>query len=242
MGLAQEPDGKNYPHFNAFFTRALKASARPVSASVADIACPIDGTISQIGSISDGTIFQAKNRSFLLTDLLARDSATTRNFNEGNFATLYLSPRDYHRIHMPFDGTLRKMTYVPGRLFAVNRHTTAVVNRLFSRNERIICFFDTSIGPMAVILVGAIFVGSMETVWAGQITPAGLRKITTTEFNDPSNPISFKKGEEIGRFNMGSTVILLYGKERMHWLKNLQSGDQVTMGMTLGTTNSLRDG
>ena len=237
MGIAEEPDGKNYIHFNAFFTRALKGSARSFSRVSTDIICPVDGSISQIGSISNGTIFQAKNRSFMLKDLLANDAALTGDFNEGEFVTLYLSPRDYHRVHMPFDGTLRKMIYVPGRLFAVNRHTTAVVNRLFSRNERVICIFDTVIGPMALILIGAIFVGSMETVWAGEITPASVRSATLTDYDDQSNPITYEKGEEIGRFNMGSTVIILYAKDRIHWLEGLGSGDLVKMGMTIGTSH-----
>ncbi len=232
MTQAREPDGTTYRHFNDFFTRQLKPGVRPLSTAPEAILCPVDGSISQIGEITGGEIFQAKGKSFDLDSLLANDPDMAATFRDGNFATLYLSPRDYHRIHMPLDGKLIKMTYVPGKLFAVNSHTVRVVDRLFARNERVICYFETAIGPMAVILVGAINVGSMETVWAGEITPAKNRTVTTTDYH--TRNIHLKRGEEMGRFNMGSTVILLFTKGHMQWASDLYAAQGITMGMSVG--------
>jgi len=232
MSQAIEPEGTAYKHFNDFFTRELKPGIRPVPAESGTILSPVDGSISQVGEISGGEVFQAKDRSFDLDTLLANDQDMVTAFKNGNFATLYLSPRDYHRIHMPLDGKLIRMTYVPGKLFAVNSHTVRIVDRLFARNERVICYFDTAIGPMAMILVGAINVGSMETVWAGEITPTKNRTITITDY-DKQN-IRLKRGEEMGRFNMGSTVLLLFAKNSMQWQTQLQAGQRITMGTGLG--------
>jgi len=159
-----------------------------------------------------------------------RDAVTA--FTDGSFATLYLSPRDYHRVHMPWGGKLTRMIYVPGRLFAVNNHTTRLVSNLFARNERIISIFTTDLGPMAIILVGALNVGSMETTWAGAVTPAGNRKITTVDYQ--GRELVLNRGQEMGRFNMGSTVILLFARDRLRWLPQLKADDPVTMGMPLG--------
>ena len=234
MGLAMQTDAAAYKHFNHFFTRALKTGARPITGDADTIAAPVDGRFSQIGSIQSGEIFQAKNRAYDLDTLLGGDQDAALHFKDGSFATLYLSPRDYHRVHMPLDGTLIKMTYVPGRLFAVNTHTTRVIKKLFARNERVVSIFDTALGPMAIILVGALNVGSMETVWAGQVTPARKREITTVDYPGNGKDIRLKRGHEMGRFNMGSTVILLFAKDRMQWLSHLKADDLITMGMPLG--------
>jgi phosphatidylserine decarboxylase len=231
MSLAKQPDGTAYKTFNEFFTRELRLDVRPINQDKNTIICPVDGSISQIGKIESGEIFQAKGRSYDLNTLFAGNDMTA-NFKDGQFATLYLSPRDYHRIHMPLDGRLTRMIYVPGKLFSVNAHTTRVVHNLFARNDRVISIFDTEIGRMALIMVGAMNVGSMETVWAGEITPAKNRSITTTDYKDQN--IQLKRGDEMGRFNMGSTVILLFGKNCMQWLPNLHYDQLITMGMPIG--------
>jgi len=231
MNLADQSDAESYIHFNHFFTRKLRQEIRPITKQ--GIACPIDGSISQIGKIDVTTILQAKSREFDLKELLTDEDESIK-FKNGNFVTLYLSPRDYHRIHMPVDGQLRKMIYVPGKLFSVNAHTTRVVNNLFPRNERVISLFNTEIGPMAIIMVGAIFVGSMETVWAGQITPSDLSNITQWSYNEENEIIKLQKGREMGRFNMGSTVILLFGKETIKWVSTAYPNNNVTMGSCLG--------
>ena len=235
MNIAMQSEISAYKHFNHFFTRALKASARPIAGDAHIIVSPVDGRISQIGRIQSGEIFQAKNRAYDLNALLAGDQNSVMVFKDGSFATLYLAPRDYHRVHMPVDGKLLRMTYVPGHLFAVNTHTTRVVNKLFAHNERVISIFDTALGPIAIILVGALNVGSMETVWSGEVTPAQKREITTRDYTGNGQAIRLKRGHEMGRFNMGSTVILLFGNDCMRWLSHLKAEDQITMGMPLGT-------
>ena len=236
MSLAKQPDATAYKTFNEFFTRELRPGVRTVSQDKNTIICPVDGSISQIGKIESGEIFQAKGRTYNLETLLAGDDCA-ENFKDGQFATLYLSPRDYHRIHMPLDGKLTRMIYVPGKLFAVNSHTVRVVDRLFARNERVISYFETAIGPVAMILVGAINVGSIETVWAGEITPTKNRSITITDYKNQQ--IQLKRGEEMGRFNMGSTVILLFPNNCMQWLPELQADQSVTIGMPIGITRYL---
>lgn len=233
MSLAQEPDLDSYPSFNAFFTRRLREDARPVAAAEDIIACPVDGAISQLGDICDGRIFQAKNRDYSLLDLLGGDVRAAEKFQQGKFATLYLSPRDYHRIHMPLTGRLTAMAHVPGRLFSVSPATARAVPRLFARNERVIAYFDTEAGPMAMVMVGAIFVASIETVWAGEITPPAGKEIRYWDFdkNDPAH--YFKKGDEIGRFNMGSTVIQLHAPGVIDWLADRHADDKVDMGQAL---------
>ena len=232
MSLAQEPDLHTYASFNAFFTRALRPDARPVVAETKAAACPVDGRVSQAGEIQQGRIFQAKGRDYSLAQLLGGDNEWTERFRNGNFATIYLSPRDYHRIHMPLTGTLKAMTHVPGRLFSVNPATTRAVPGLFARNERVIAYFDTAAGPMALILVGAIFVASIETVWAGEVTPPAGKSVQHWHYQG-SDAITLEKGEEMGRFNMGSTVIVLFGPQAAHWAAEIQPDTPVQMGQLL---------
>jgi len=232
MSLALEPDYHNFDNFNAFFTRELRPGVRPVADDPLIIACPVDGSISRIGNISDATIIQAKDHDYTLTELLAGDAELSECFRNGRFATLYLSPKDYHRVHMPVAGHLQAMTCVPGRLFPVNQPSTRNVPRLFARNERIINIFATGFGMMAVVMVGALCVGSMDTVWAGNVVPLKPRALRTCNYAQDS--ISLKKGQELGRFNMGSSVILLFERGRMEWLPELTDGSEVVMGQNLG--------
>ncbi len=233
MSLAREPDLNSYPNFNAFFTRALHDDARPVVADENLLACPVDGAISQLGTIKDSRIFQAKGRDYTLLELLGNDTEKTPQFENGRFATLYLSPRDYHRIHLPIAGKLTAMTHIPGRLFSVSPSTARAVPRLFARNERVVAYFDTDIGPLAMVMVGAIFVASIETVWAGEITPPAGHQIRHWDYDSEAHTHQFQKGDEIARFNMGSTVILLTGRDAIHWLDNIQATDSVQMGQTI---------
>ncbi|RLK48635.1 phosphatidylserine decarboxylase [Alkalispirillum mobile] len=207
MSEALEEDPTAYPTFNAFFTRALKPEARPMPDDPDAILSPADGTISQMGPIEGDTIFQAKAHDFTTAELLGGDEALAEEFRDGWFATIYLSPRDYHRVHMPMSGTLRKMIHVPGRLFSVAPFTVRTVPKLFARNERVACIFDTEHGPMAVVLVGAINVGSIETVWAGEVTPPAGNHVTLTD--GKHRPLHLPRAAELGRFNMGSTVVVL---------------------------------
>ncbi len=234
MSIAERPDPDAYRCFNDFFTRSLQPSARPVVTDPGLACCPVDGEISQIGTIESGRIIQAKRRYFALDQLLGGETDISDPFRGGGFATIYLSPRDYHRIHMPMAGTLRSMIYIPGRLFSVNQRTALAVPGLFARNERVACVFDTAIGPMALVLVGAIFVGSMETVWHGLITPSRERRYWRRDYPgaDGQAP-ALDKGGEMGRFNMGSTVIVLLPPGRGQWLQDLHAGSQVMMGQAL---------
>jgi phosphatidylserine decarboxylase len=233
MTLAQEPDLETYSSFNAFFTRALRADARPVDDDTKTLACPVDGSVSQLGDIKNGRIFQAKGRDFSLLELLGGDVRAAEQFEEGKFATLYLSPRDYHRIHIPVDGKLTAMTHIPGRLFSVSPATARAVPRLFARNERVVAYFDTEAGPMAMVLVGAIFVASIETVWAGEITPPAGKEIRHWKYAPDNDLHHFQKGDEIGRFNMGSTVILLHAAGAIDWLQDIHAADHIQMGQVL---------
>jgi phosphatidylserine decarboxylase len=237
MSEALESNPSAYRSFNDFFTRPLRPDARPVAEEANTIVCPSDGTLSAAGDIEDGYLFQAKGHDYTLLELLGGDPALCQLFEEGSFATIYLSPRDYHRVHMPYGGKLKRMVHVPGRLFSVNKTTCEKVPRLFARNERVICHFDTDIGPMAVILVGAIFVASIDTVWAGSVTPV-QRRISSWSYPPASRAkaITLDKGEEMGRFNMGSTVILLLGKDAVEWGDDLTSDSKVKMGQAIGDT------
>ena len=230
MSEASIENINEYPSFNAFFTRELKPGIRPFPEESKTIACPVDGSVSQFGTVSNGDIFQAKGHSFTTQDLLGGDQALARQFNRGSFITLYLSPRDYHRIHMPYSGDLKQMIYIPGRLFSVSPSTTRTVPRLFARNERVVCTFDSDIGLFAMILVGAINVAAIETVWHGLITPPHRRKISRYEYNN--KPIHLNRGQEMGRFNMGSTVILLTDR-KVDWVNDLQADAAVKMGQAL---------
>ncbi|MVW79819.1 archaetidylserine decarboxylase [Bordetella sp. 02P26C-1] len=219
-----------YPTFNQFFTRALKADARPLDTEPQGILCPADGAISQLGRIEQGRVFQAKGHSYGLTALLGGDAHRADPFVDGEFATVYLSPRDYHRVHMPCAGTLREMVHVPGRLFSVNPLTATHVPELFARNERVVCIFDTEFGPMALVLVGAMIVASIETVWAGLVTPH-KRQVRSTRYDAASRaPIHLEKGAEMGRFLLGSTVIVLFGPDRVRWTDTPSVRGPVRMG------------
>lgn len=233
MSLAKEPNLDSYPSFNAFFTRALRSDARPIVADENLLASPVDGAISQLGEIKNGRIFQAKGRDYTLLELLGGDTEKAQLFEDGSFATIYLSPRDYHRIHLPVDGKLTAMSHIPGRLFSVSPSTARAVPRLFARNERVVAYFETDAGPVAMVMVGAIFVASIETVWAGEVTPPAGQEVRHWKYDSEDSAHQFNKGDEIGRFNMGSTVILLHGKNQIEWLDNIQATDSVQMGQAL---------
>jgi len=237
LSEAEHSDVSRYKDFNAFFTRALKVGARPIVAADDALACPVDGTVSQCGGIDSDRIFQAKGRSYSLDTLLGGDTLLSRPFRDGLFATLYLSPRDYHRIHMPYAGRLRCTVHVPGRLFSVSPLTTRVVPGLFARNERLACLFDTDFGPMALVLVGAVNVASMETVWAGVVTPPFAARVETRRFlaSASDESVALAKGEELGRFNMGSTVIVIVPPGTARWSSDLREGGVVRMGERLAT-------
>lgn len=226
---AADPDPEHYPSFNAFFTRALRDGARPIADNT--VVSPADGRISQIGRIDHDRLLQAKGHEFDLLALLAGDKRHAAAFHDGLYATVYLSPRDYHRVHLPLAGTLESMDIVPGDLFSVSTATTQLVPGLFARNERVICHFSTAIGPMAVILVGAIFVGSMQTVWHGEVR--GSRGAPTRWVYRADQRIELEAGAEIGRFNMGSTVIVLLPKSDVQWLPHLASNQVVRVGLAL---------
>jgi phosphatidylserine decarboxylase len=235
LAEALEPEPCAYPDFNAFFTRALKPGTRPIASGDRVVCCPVDGAVSQIGVAQADTLLQAKGQTFSLTALLGGDTERARPFQGGAFTTLYLSPRDYHRIHLPLAGRLREMVHIPGALFSVSPLTTRVVPELFARNERVATLFDTPAGPMALVLVGAINVASIETVWAGVITPPLGKTIRRWSYPPHgAGAVPLDKGAEMGRFNMGSTVILLFGPEAVRWESALQAGTAVQMGQRLG--------
>lgn len=232
LSEAQEPNCQNYPTFNQFFTRALKPSARSIDASHHSIVSPADGAISEMGSLTKDKLLQAKGRHYTLNELLADDVALAQEFYNGQFATIYLSPKDYHRVHMPCDGKLVKTIYIPGKLFSVNNATVNRVPNLFARNERLVCAFQTQHGPMLLILVGAMIVSGISVVWEEQ-APAADHIVNKYH----EKPISLKKGEEMGRFHLGSTVIILLPRNAMQWLDSLSSADTVRMGQLLGKGN-----
>jgi phosphatidylserine decarboxylase len=229
MAEAQQPNPFAFGSFNEFFTRAIRPEARPINAAQDAIACPVDGTLSECGSIAGNLLLQAKHHRYALEELLT-DNSVARGFRNGCFATIYLAPYNYHRIHMPLDGELLDTIYVPGRLFSVNSATAQQVPRLFARNERVITLFETRAGRMAVILVGALHVGSMATVWNGDITPAAQRVLTRL----PPQKLKLAKGAELGRFNMGSTVILLFEPGRATLARDLTPGRTMQLGEALG--------
>ncbi len=222
----------SYPSFNAFFTRALKQDARPIADANKFVVSPADGAISQIGRIESGRIFQAKGQDYSVSELLAGDAELTEKYRDGMFATLYLSPRDYHRVHMPVSGTLESTAYVPGKLFSVNQTTVGHVPRLFARNERLVCVFASELGQVASVMVGAMIVAGIETVWAGPVTAHG-KAIKTSHFADTQHPPTLEAGAEMGRFMLGSTVVLLFEAGKIEWLPELQAGSAVQMGQAL---------
>lgn len=231
---AADTDINSYRSFNEFFTRALKPEARPINKQAGALVSPADGVISQAGKIAAGDIIQAKGKNYTVIDLLGGDQERAKPFNAGQFATIYLSPKDYHRLHMPVAGTLKEMVHIPGRLFSVNAATTNSVPRLFARNERVACLFDTAAGPMALVLVGAIFVASIETVWHGVVTPPTEKNILTWQYTGSKAP-RLKLGEEMGRFNMGSTIIMLFPDKKIAWDKKFITGTNVKLGQLAGS-------
>lgn len=236
MSEAVDESPASYATFNAFFTRALRPELRPLAEGDEVVACPVDGTISQLGRIEDGRIFQAKGHEFSLVELLGGDLSRTDAFRNGQFATIYLSPRDYHRIHMPLAGTLKQMVHVPGRLFSVNPTTVERVPRLFARNERVAALFDTQVGEMGLVLVGAMNVAAIETVWSGLVTPPHGHEIGVWNYGKHVS-VNLPRGEEMGRFNMGSTVILLL-PETMKFRPDLAAGQTVRMGEGFAQSSS----
>lgn len=230
---AMESDPNAYEHFNAFFTRELKPGVRPIVEGENTVACPVDGAISQAMPIREGRVFQAKGHDYSLETLLGGSAERAAPFQGGIFTTIYLSPRDYHRIHMPVTGTLKEMVHVPGRLFSVNPATTRVIPGLFARNERVVSIFDTEFGPMAMVKVGAVNVGSIETVWAGEVTPPAGRTVRSWSYQG-NEAITLEKGKEMGRFNMGSTVILVFGPDAVEWAEGIETEQKVRLGQLLG--------
>ncbi len=227
---AANTDLSTYPDFNAFFTRELKTGARPIEGDGNTFVSPADGRVSAFGKIDGDRIFQAKGQHYTASALLA-DEASAARFAGGEFITVYLSPRDYHRVHMPTAGQLTAQRHVPGRLFSVAPHTVAHIPALFARNERLVCEFDTDFGPLALVLVGAINVAAIETTWAGLVTPPAGKTVSTTHYNDAG--IQVARGEEMGRFNMGSTVIALL-PPGLQWRAGLSVGEPLKMGQWLG--------
>ncbi len=239
LSIAAQPDPAAYPDFNSFFTRALRPGARPVVSGPGEIAIPVDGAVSQCGPIDGDRLIQAKGIDYRVAPLLGGSAALAAAFTGGSFATLYLSPRDYHRIHMPVDGTLQAMHYIPGQLFSVNDYSTRHVRGLFTRNERLVTVFDTAAGPMALVLVGAIFVSGIETVWAGEVSAERPFGDCTPDAEGCPPAVTLARGDELGRFNMGSTVIVLFGPGRVQWAGGIAPGATIRMGSLMGRFNEI---
>jgi phosphatidylserine decarboxylase len=233
MAEAANPDPRSYRTFNEFFTRPLRAGARPIAGGNT-VVSPADGAVSELGDITAGRILQAKGHSYTAEALLGGDASRAAQFEDGHFITVYLSPKDYHRVHMPLAGTLREMIYVPGRLFSVNTRTANGVPGLFARNERVVCIFDTLAGPMALVLVGAMVVAGIATTWAGTVTPPH-RRLETTSFTGARAPVALDKGAEMGRFLVGSTAIVLLPRGSVRWDGALRAGSALRMGQAIGT-------
>ena len=230
MSEAADPDPSHYATFNDFFTRALKPGARPIAA--ADFVCPVDGSISQVGAINGNQLLQAKGHFYTTTALVGGDEALAAHFNDGTFATIYLSPKDYHRIHMPIEGRLLRMIYVPGDLFSVNPDTARNVPGLFARNERVVCVFENDRGPFVMVLVGATIVGSMATAWHGVVNPPRSGAIREWDYRDQQ--IVLQQGDEMGRFLLGSTVVMLFPDQYVLFTPKWESGLTVRMGEGIG--------
>lgn len=227
LSIAEQTDALKYKSFNAFFTRALKPGVRQIDTALNSIVSPADGEISQIGKIQAGEIFQAKGQQFAV-DKLIGDPQLAAVFQDGEFATVYLSPRDYHRVHMPFAGTLTETLYIPGELFSVNQTTAENIPGLFARNERMVCLFDTEVGRMAVVLVGAMIVAGIETVATGKVKPSGRIELN-------HHDMALAKGDELGRFYLGSTAIVLFEKDKMTWDNQFKANSSVIMGERMGS-------
>jgi len=238
MSDAADPEPRDYQSFNAFFTRSLRSGARPSDPDPQALVSPVDGTVSQVGRIDGSRMLQAKGHDYSVEALLGGASEWSRRFAGGSFATLYLAPYNYHRIHMPAAGSLRAAWYVPGRLFSVNAATAAAVPGLFACNERVVCAFEEGTLSFALALVGALFVGSIATVWHGDVTPCSPRRAAELPLDTGRAPARLERGAELGRFNMGSTVILLLPPESVDWLPGLQPGSTVRVGQTIARRRS----
>lgn len=237
LSEAAEPDPRAYADFVSFFTRALREGARPPAGDERTLVSPADGTLSAFGHIDADRLVQAKGRTYTVPELLGGDFALAGEFTDGEFCTVYLAPRDYHRVHMPLAGTLRSMTHVPGRLFSVQGATARGIDRLYARNERLVCVFDTAHGPLAVVLVGALLVSSISTVWAGEINPYGTRRALWRETypSAGAGSVRLARGAELGHFAMGSTVILLLPPGDFVWEDGLHEGARLRYGHGLGS-------
>ncbi len=233
MTIAQEPELTNYATFNDFFTRAITPESRPIDNDINSFCSPVDGAMSQFGKIEKGRIIQAKNHHFNVLEILGGDTERAKAFENGEFCTIYLAPKDYHRIHMPCDGELTAMSHIPGKLFSVNPLTANNVPHLFARNERVVSYFDTQFGKLALISVGATIVGSIETVWAGTVTPPTRKTISHTDYSNQT--IQLAKGEEMGRFKLGSTVILLIENANWSWADGVANEADLLLGQRLVT-------
>jgi len=240
MSEAAQPDPLAYPSFNAFFTRTLRPDVRPVDPDPSALVSPVDGTISQIGRLDGSRLVQAKGHSYTLAALLGAAPRWAERFAGGAFATFYLAPYNYHRMHMPLLGNLRAAWFVPGRLFSVNAATTAAVPGLFARNERVVCVFEEGSLAFAMVLVGALFVGSISTVWHGDVTPSKVQGPLELPLDATRAPLRLEKGAEMGRFNMGSTVILLLAPGMAQWLAALEAGSRVQFGQRLARLTRLK--
>jgi len=231
MSEAVIQDPAEFDNFNAFFTRELAPGVRPIDASAGAVVCPADGTISELGRIDEDRILQAKDKHYTVAQLLTDEESY--RFVGGSFATVYLSPRDYHRVHMPLAGRLLRTIYMPGKLFSVNRLTADSVPRLFARNERLVCLFETDQGLMAVVLVGAMIVAGIQTVWSGQVCPGPAKSRRLTDYTGAAPPVELAKGAELGRFCLGSTAIVLFEPDAVQLDPSLQTHSSVRMGQLL---------
>ena len=236
LGEAAEADPYRYPSFNAFFTRALKAGVRPIAPGADVLVSPVDGSLSQLGEVDAGRMLQAKGIEYTVAALLGSESAAVQ-YADGHYACMYLAPFDYHRIHMPVDARLRSTRYLPGRLFSVNAATARTIPGLFGVNERVVCEFDTRVGALALVMVGALFVGSIETVYAGEINPPAGRGGLPREIA-AGQGMEFRKGDELGRFNMGSTVVLLWQRMVGEFAPGLAAGARLRLGQLLARTRA----
>lgn len=233
MAEAHYSDPKHYKTFNDFFTRELCEGARPILAEENQLAMPVDGKVSQVGQITQGRIFQAKGHDFSARELLGGFDLDVAPFDEGSFANIYLAPKDYHRIHMPVAGKLEKMLFVPGDLFSVNPLTAENIPNLFARNERVVAIFSTEKGPMAMVLVGATIVASIETVWAGTVAPANGKQVQVWDYSNQD--IYLEKGQEMGRFKLGSTIVALFPKDTLEFAETLTPGAPTRLGEVFAT-------
>ena len=238
--VVPDPDPASYPHFNAFFTRALTPGARPLEGGSGAVVAPADGTVAAAGSMNGRSVVQAKSHAYTLRALFGGDERAAAEFEGGRFATIYLAPRDYHRVHMPIAGRLRSTVYVPGELFSVNPATVDAIDGLFARNERVVSFFETDLGPLAITMVGAVFVGCIELAWRGVVTPPRRREVLVERYD--GREIVLGQGHEMGRFNMGSTVIVMLADSAVEWSSWLTPGAPVQMGRRIGEVPSGRSG